>query len=217
MRLMDELHTEHPAMGSRQLRDQLRRQGYNVNRKRVQRLMRLMGLECVYPRPNTSAPHPEHRKFPYHLRGLAITRPNQVWATDITYIPMQRGFLYLIAVMDWYSRAVLSWRLSNTLDSDFCVEALREAIEKFGLPEIFNTDQGSQFTSNDFLNVLEAHKITISMDGKGRWQDNVFVERLWRTVKHEEVYLKAYETPKQARESLAVYLNFYVTIQHNFA
>lgn len=209
MRLLDELHTNHPAMGARQLRDQLHRKGHKVNRKRVQRLMRLMGLECVYPRPNTSAPHPQHRKFPYRLRGLAITRSNHVWATDITYIPMQKGFLYLVAVMDWHSRAVLSWRLSNTMDSDFCVEALTEAIEKYGTPGIFNSDQGSQFTSDDFLKVLEDKHITISMDGRGRWRDNVFVERLWRSVKHEEVYLKAYESPKQARESLATYFKFY--------
>jgi putative transposase len=209
MRILDRLHTQHPAMGSRQLRDQLRRQGHIVNRKRVQRLMHLMGLECIYPHSNTSEPHPEHRKFPYRLRGLAITRPDQVWAADITYIPMQRGFVYLVVVMDWYSRDVLSWKLSSTLDSDFCVEALREALEKHQQPDIFNTDQGSQFTSDDFLKVLEDKHITISMDGRGRWQDNVFVERLWRTVKYEEVYLKAYESPKQARESLACYFEFY--------
>jgi len=209
MRVLDERHLKYPFMGSRRLRDELGKLGYTVNRKRIQRLMRLMGLEALYPRKRTSIPNKAHRVFPYLLRGLAIDRPNQVWATDITYIPMARGFLYLVAIVDWASRAVLSWRLSNTLEADFCVEALNEAIERFGVPEIFNTDQGAQFTSESFLTVLEQHQIRISMDGQGRWRDNVFVERLWRSVKYEEVYLKAYETVHEARTGLAKYFDFY--------
>jgi putative transposase len=209
MRILDELHLRHPFMGSRRLRDELGKLGRAVNRKRVQRLMRLMGLEALYPKRRTSIPDREHRVFPYLLRGLVIDRPNQVWAADITYIPMRRGFLYLVAIVDWASRAVLSWRLSNTLDADFCVEALNEALARHGKPEIFNTDQGAQFTGEAFLGVLEQHKIRISMDGKGRWRDNVFVERLWRSVKYEEVYLKAYETVHEARTSLAKYFDFY--------
>jgi putative transposase len=209
MRLLDELHLKYPFMGSRRLRDELKKLGVIVNRKRVQRLMRLMGLEALYPRKRTSLPNKAHRVFPYLLRDLLIDRPNQVWATDITYIPMQRGFLYLVAIVDWASRAVLSWRLSTTMEADFCVEALNEAIERFGVPEIFNTDQGAQFTSESFLTVLERNQIRISMDGKGRWRDNVFVERLWRSVKYEEVYLKAYETVHAARTSLAKYFDFY--------
>jgi putative transposase len=209
MRALDELHLRHPFMGSRRLRDEMAKRGHPINRKRVQRLMRLMGLEALSPRKRTSLPHPAHRVFPYLLRGLAIERPNQVWATDITYIPMARGFLYLVAIVDWASRAVLAWRLSNTMDADFCVEALNEAIERFGAAEIFNTDQGAQFTSESFLTVLEQHQIRISLDGQGRGSDNVFVERLWRSVKYEEVYLKAYETVHEARDSLAKYFNFY--------
>lgn len=209
MRALDELHLTYPFMGSRRLKDELGKLGHAVNRKRVQRLMRLMGLEALYPRPRTSAPGKAHRRFPYLLSGLAIRRPNQVWATDITYIPMARGFLYLVAIVDWASRAVLAWRLSNTLEADSCVEALEEAIARFGKPEIFNTDQGAQFTAEAFLEVLERHEIRISMDGKGRWVDNVFVEPLWRSVKYEEVYLKAYETVAEARTSLANYFHFY--------
>ncbi len=209
MRILDELHLQYPFMGSRRLRDELKKLGMIVNRKRIQRLMRLMGLEALYPRKRTSLPDKAHRVFPYRLKGLVIDRPNQVWATDITYIPMQRGFLYLVAIMDWASRAVLSWRLSTTMEVDFCIEALNEAIERFGCPEIFNTDQGAQFTSEAFLTVLERNQIRISMDGKGRWRDNVFVERLWRSVKYEEVYLKAYETVHEARSSLAKYFDFY--------
>ncbi len=209
MRILDELHLKYPFMGSRRLRDELAKRGHPINRKRVQRLMRLMGLEALYPKKRTSVPHPAHRVFPYLLRHLAVDRPNQVWAADITYIPMARGFLYLVAIVDWASRAVLSWRLSNTMEADFCVEALNEAIERFGRPSIFNTDQGAQFTGEAFLGVLEQNKIRISMDGKGRWMDNVFVERLWRSVKYEEVYLKAYSTVHEARTSLAKYFDFY--------
>jgi putative transposase len=209
MRRLDELHLKYPFMGSRRLRDELAKLGHRVNRKRVQRLMHLMGLEALYPRKRTSLPNKAHRVFPYLLRDLVIERPNQVWATDITYIPMQRGFLYLVAIVDWASRAVLSWRLSTTMEADFCVEALHEAIERYGVPEIFNTDQGAQFTSESFLTVLERNQIRISMDGKGRWRDNVFVERLWRSVKYEEVYLKAYETVHEARSALAKYFDFY--------
>ena len=209
MRLLDELHLKYPFMGSRRLRDELKKLGVIANRKRVQRLMRLMGLEALYPRKRTSVPNKAHRVFPYLLRDLLIDRPNQVWATDITYIPMRRGFLYLVAIVDWASRAVLSWRLSTTMEADFCVAGLEEAITRYGVPEIFNTDQGAQFTSEAFLGVLERNQIRISMDGKGRWRDNVFVERLWRSVKYEEVYLKAYETVHEARSSLAKYFDFY--------
>lgn len=209
MRLLDELHLKYPFLGSRRLKDELVKRGHVVNRKRVQRLMRLMGLEALYPKKRTSDPNKAHRRFPYLLKGVVVDRPNQAWAADVTYVPMARGFLYLVAIIDWASRAVLSWRLSNTLDADFCVEALQEAIACFGAPEIFNTDQGAQFTSEAFLNVLERNHIRISMDGKGRWMDNVFVERLWRSVKYEEIYLKAYETPKEARTSLANYFRFY--------
>ncbi len=209
MRLLDELHLKYPFMGSRRLKDELTKLGTRINRKRVQRLMRLMGLEALYPKQRTSLPNATHRRFPYLLKGLAIEHPNHVWATDITYVPMARGFLYLIAIIDWSSRAVLSWRLSNTMDVDFCVEALEEAITRFGRPEIFNTDQGAQFTSEAFLHVLERNHIRISQDGKGRWMDNVFIERLWRSVKYEEVYLKAYETVNDARTNLAKYFHFY--------
>ena len=209
MRRLDEVHLQYPFLGSRRLRDALEQEGQFVNRKRIQRLMRLMGLEALYPKRKTSIPGQGHRIFPYLLRGLDITRPNHVWCTDITYIPMRHGFCYLIAIMDWATRAVLSWRLSTTMETDFCVEALEEAIARYGAPEIFNTDQGAQFTSEAFLSVLERHKIAISMDGKGRWRDNVFVERLWRSVKYEEVYLKAYESIPEARASLAKYFDFY--------
>ena len=209
MRRIDELHLKHPFYGSRKLSDVLRKEGREANRKRIQRLMRLMGLEAMVPKPNTSEPHPEHVKYPYLLRGLAISRVNQVWATDITYIPMKAGFVYLVAIMDWYSRRVLSWRPSNTLDTSFCVDALEEAFERFGQPEIFNTDQGSQFTSEDFTTPLRDRGIAISMDGKGRCLDNVFVERLWRSVKYEEVYLHAYADVAEARAGIGRYLAFY--------
>ena len=186
MRLIDEQYLKHPVWGSRSMTTFLRRQGWKINRKRVQRLMRTMGLEAIHPRPKTSKPHPEHKIYPYLLRDLVIDRPNQVWATDITYVPMHRGFMYLVAIMDWHSRKVLSWRVSNTLDSNFCVEALEEAIQIHGCPEIFNTDQGSQFTSNDFTGKLEEHEIKVSMDGRGRYQDNIFIERLWWTVKFHQ-------------------------------
>ena len=209
MRRIDELHLKYPFYGSRKLSDVLRKEGREANRKRIQRLMRLMGLEAMVPKPNTSEPHPDHVKYPYLLRGLAISRVNQVWATDITYIPMKAGFVYLVAIMDWYSRRVLSWRLSNTLDTSFCVDALEEAFERFGQPEIFNTDQGSQFTSDDFTTPLRDRGIAISMDGKGRCLDNVFVERLWRSVKYEEVYLHAYADVAEARAGIGRYLAFY--------
>lgn len=209
MRRVDELHLQWPFMGSRMLRDQLRLQGLEVNRKRVRRLMRVMGITAIYRRRNTSKPHPGHAVFPYLLRGLVIERPNQVWAADITYIPMARGFVYLFAVMDWHSRKVLAWRISNTLSADFCVEAVQEAIERYGKPQIFNTDQGSQFTGSPFVSLLTAHGIRISRDGKGCWRDNVFVERLWRSVKYEEVYLHAYQSVPEARSGIGRYLAFY--------
>jgi len=209
MRLIDRCHLEHPYYGSRRIRDWLADEGHPVNRKRVQRLMRTMGLAALYPKRNLSLANQAHKVYPYLLRGLVIDRPNQVWASDLTYIPMARGFVYLVAILDWYSRKVLSWRLSNTLDASCCVEALNEAIETYGVPEIFNTDQGCQFTSEDFTGVLKQHTIRISMDGKGRWVDNVFVERLWRSVKYEEVYLKAYTSIGHARESLGRYFSFY--------
>lgn len=211
MALVDRCHLKHPFYGSRRIRDWLEDQGHPINRKRVQRLMRTMGLVALYPKRNLSLANQAHKVYPYLLRNLVIDRPNQVWATDITFIPMAHGFVYLVAVMDWYSRRVLSWRLSNTLDTSFCVEALEEAIENHGVPEIFNTDQGSQFTSDDFTGVLKRHEISISMDGKGRWVDNVFVERLWRSVKYEEVYLKAYDDIKSAKASLGKYFAFYNT------
>ena len=209
MRRIDELHLKRPFYGSRKVSDVLRKEGLEANRKRIQRLMRVMGLEAMAPKPTTSEPHPEHIKYPYLLRGLTISRANQVWATDITYIPMKAGFVYLVAIMDWYSRRVLSWRLSNTLDTGFCIEALKEALERFGRPDIFNTDQGSQFTAEDFTKVLRARGIAISMDGKGRCLDNVFVERLWRSVKYEEVYLHAYDNVAEARAGIGRYLTFY--------
>jgi putative transposase len=192
MRRMDELHLEYPFAGSRMLRDLLNLEGHQVGRKRVATLMRRMGIEAIYRKRNTSRPHPDHQVYPYLLRHLCIDRPNQVWASDITYLPMARGFVYLVAVIDWYTRKVLAWRLSNTLSTDFCVDALEEALVKYGPPEIFNTDQGCQFTSIEFTAVLKTHGVKISMDGKGRWRDNVFVERLWKSVKYEEVYLRAY-------------------------
>jgi len=209
MRRLDELHLEHPSFGSRMMTRTLKTKGIQVNRKRVQRLMRLMGLESIAPKPNTSKPAPEHPVYPYLLRNLRVSRINQVWAADITYIPMARGFLFLVAIIDLYSRRVLAWRLSNTLETSFCVEALHEALERYGRPEIFNTDQGSQFTAEDFTSVLLEGGVKISMDGRGRCLDNVFVERLWRSLKYEEVYLYAYETVSAARAGIGRYFDFF--------
>ena len=209
MRRIDELHLDYPFAGSRMLRDLLRNAGQPVGRKRVRRLMRQMRIEALYRKPNTSRRHAAHPIYPYLLRNLSIERPNHVWATDITYIPMRRGFVYLVAIVDWYSRRVLAWRLSNTLTTDFCIEALEEAITRYGTPEIFNTDQGSQFTSAEFTGILKENGIRISMDGKGCWRDNVFVERLWRTIKYEEVYLKAYDSVSHAKASLGQFIMFY--------
>ena len=209
LRRIDEIHLKWPFYGSRRIRDELQALGHNVNRKRVRRLMRHMGLQALYPRRRTSQPGKGHKIYPDLLRDLLIERSNQVWAADICYIPMAKGFMYLVAIMDWHSRRVLSWRLSNTLDTDFCVDALQEAVRRFGTPEIVNTDQGAQFTSEVFTGVLKDHGIQISMDGKGRWVDNVFVERLWRSVKYEDVYLRAYETPAELRAGLTRYFDFY--------
>ena len=209
MRLIDECHLELPFYGSRRIVDWLKDNGRTVNRKRVVRLMRIMGLEALYPKKKLSKSNQEHKIYPYLLRGLSIDSPNQVWATDITYIPMSKGFVYLVAIIDWYSRRVLTWRLSNTMDTSFCKDALEEAIETYGPPDIFNTDQGSQFTSSEFTQVLKDNGIKISMDGKRAWVDNVIVERLWRSVKYEEVYLKAYENMEHARTSLKNYFEFY--------
>jgi putative transposase len=210
MKLLDRQYLSTPFYGSRRMTAWLKRQGKQVNRKHIQRLMRVMGLKAIYRRPRASKPAPGHKIYPYLLRGGEVTRPNQVWAADITFLPMARGFLYLVAIIDWYSRYVLSWRLSNTLDAGFCVDALDEALGK-GCPEIFNTDQGAQFTSEAFTGLLERHGIRISMDGKGRYSDNLFIERLWWTVKYEEVYLKAYRDGREARASLSTYFRFYNT------
>jgi len=209
MRRIDELHLEYPFMGSRMLRDMLNREGIGIGRRHVATLMRRMGIEALYRRPNTSKPAAGHKIFPYLLRGLTVERPNQVWAMDISYIPMARGFVYLAAVVDWFSRKVLAWRLSITMETAFCIEAVEEALAKYGRPDIFNTDQGSQFTSAAFTGVLSANQIAISMDGKGSWRDNVFVERIWKSVKYEEVYLKAYAGVGEARTSIGRYLDFY--------
>jgi putative transposase len=209
MRLIDAQFLEAPWYGSRQMARHLRREGYAVGRKRVRRLMAKMGLAPIYQRPRTSTPHPEHRVFPYLLRGLAVDRPNQVWCADITYLPMRRGFLYLVAVMDWATRKVLSWRVSNTLEAEFCLEALEEAMARFGTPEIFNTDQGSQFTSPRFTGLLQRAGVRVSMDGRGRWMDNVFVERLWRSLKYECVYLHAFETGSELRTGLTKWIGYY--------
>ena len=208
-RRIDALHLEHPFAGARTLKKLLYRQGIEVGRKHVATLMRRMGIEALYRKKSTSKRHPEHAIYPYLLRNVAIERPNQVWALDITYIPMRRGFVYFCAVMDWASRRILGFRLSNTLTADFCVEALEEAIGCYGAPEIVNTDQGTQFTGSEFIEKLKSHQIAISMDGKGCWRDNVFVERLWRSVKYEEVYLRAYDTVSEARASIARYVEFY--------
>jgi putative transposase len=211
MRRMDELHLGFPFAGARMLRDMLKLEGFAVGRKHIATLMDKMGIAAIYRKRNTSAPHPEHETYPYLLKNLSIDRPNQAWATDITYIPMSRGFVYLVAIIDWATRRVLAHRVSISMTPDFCVEVLEEAIAKYGPPEIFNSDQGSQFTSNDFTKVLKAHGIKISMDGRGRWIDNVFVERLWRSVKYEEVYLRAYESVAAARAGIASYLEFFNT------
>lgn len=208
MRLIDEQYLHTPFYGSRGMTQWLMRQGYDVNRKRVQRLMRTMGLEAIYPRRRTSVPSPEHRIYPYLLRNVVIERPDQVWSADITYVPLRRGFMYLVAVLDWHSRYVLSWELSNTLDSGFCVAALEAALA-LQQPEIFNTDQGAQFTSQAFTGLLEAADVAISMDGRGRALDNVFIERLWRTVKYENIYLQGYETAAELERGLAAYFEFY--------
>jgi len=209
MRLIDEEYTRHPFYGSRKLRVYLKRQGHVVNRKRVQRLMQIMGLVSVAPKPNTSKKNQVHKVYPYLLRDIVIDHPNQVWCTDITYIRMPGGFVYLVAIMDWYSRKVLSWEVSSTMDDEFCVSALERAIRLYGVPEIFNTDQGAQFTGQAFVSALVANSIKISMDGKGRWVDNRFIERLWRSVKYEEVYLKEYGSVAELRHGLGQYFKFY--------
>jgi len=209
MRRLDQLHLDYPFAGSRMLRDLLCREGIKIGRRRVATMMKRMGIEAIYRRPNTSKPAPGHKIYPYLLRGLRVERPNQVWAMDITYIPMARGFVYLAAVVDWFSRRVLAWRLSITMEAGFCVEVLEEALARQGKPEIFNTDQGSQFTSEAFTRVLIDNDIKISMDGKGSWRDNVFVERIWKSVKYEEVYLHAYDSVGAARSALEKYLDFY--------
>ena len=209
MRQIDEIHLQYPFYGSRKIRNELWQRGYDIGRDKVRRLMRRMGIEALYIKPRLSIKHPQHPIYPYLLRGLDIIRPNHVWSADITYIPMERGFCYLVAVMDWASRMVLSWRLSNTLDSAFCVDALEEALTTYGRPAIFNTDQGSQFTSQAFIDVLRSHDISISMDGQGRWMDNVFIERLWKSVKYEDIYLKAYGSMKELKKGLTDYFQFY--------
>jgi putative transposase len=209
MRRIDELHLAHPFAGSRMLRDLLRGEGVTIGRDRVVGMMRRMGIAALYRRPSTSKPNSEHKIYPYLLRNLVIDRPNQVWAMDITYIPMARGFVYLAAVVDWFTRRVLSWRVSIGMEVDFCLEAVEEALVRHGKPDIFNTDQGSQFTSGTFTGLLSKNTIAISMDGRGAWRDNVFVERLWRSVKYEEVYLKAYDSVAEARASIGRYLEFY--------
>jgi putative transposase len=213
MRRIDELHLQYPFAGARMLRDLLRQEGHAIGRRQVATLMRRMGITAIYRMPRTTQRHPAHRIYPYLLRQLTIARPNHVWAADITYIPMKRGFVYLCAILDWASRRVLAWRLSNTLTTDFCLEAVQEAMAQFGRPEIFNTDQGCQFTSHEFTELLHDHGIQISMDGTGRWRDNVFVERLWRSLKYEEVYLHAYETVRNAQEGVARYITFYNKIR----
>jgi len=209
MRRIDELHLNYPFAGSRMLRDLLRAEGIEIGRQRVVRMMKRMDITAIYRRPNTSKPAPGHKIYPYLLRNLAVARPDQVWAMDISYIPMARGFVYLAAVIDWFTRRVLSWRVSITMEADFCLAAVEEALGKYGKPEIFNTDQGSQFTSAAFTGLLADNAIAISMDGRGSWRDNIFVERLWRSVKYEEVYLRAYDSVAEARASLGRYLDFY--------
>lgn len=208
MRLIDEEYMRHPFLGSRRLREYLQRHGYSVNRKRVQRLMRIMGIEALYPKPKTSTAQPEHKVYPYRLNQVEIVYPNQVWSTDITYLPMPTGFMYLTAVIDWYSRYVLAWALSNTLDGYFCLDALHAALAQ-GTPEIFNTDQGAQFTWHRFTDALEAEGIVISMDGRGRCMDNIFIERFWRSLKYEDIYLKSYETVPDLTQGLDIYFGYY--------
>ena len=209
MRIIDEQYLETPFYGSRSMRNHIRRLGWTINRKPIQRLMRLMGLQAIYPKPRTTKPHPQNKVYPYLLRGLKINQPDQVWAADITYVPMSRGFMYLVAIMDWYSRKVLSWRVSNSMDADFCIEALEEAIDKYGCPEIFNTDQGSQFTSESFINVLKKNNIKISMDGRGRFHDNIFIERLWWTVKYQYLYLRTFDDGKELKKGLTKWFQYY--------
>jgi putative transposase len=209
MRRIDELHLNYPFAGSRMMQAFLKREGHSVGRLHVATCMKKMGLEAIYRRPNTSKPAPGHKIYPYLLRKVKVERPNQVWAMDITYVPMAKGFVYLAAVVDWFSRRVLSWRLSITMETDFCIEAVEEALMKYGKPEIFNTDQGSQFTSAEFTDLIKANDIKISMDGKGAWRDNVFVERIWRSIKYEEIYLHAYSSVKDARTAIGRYLAFY--------
>ena len=211
MRIIDEVHLKYPFYGSRNIRDELRDRGYKVGRGHVSTLMKRMRIEALYRKPRLSKPHQGHKIYPYLLRDLDITRANHVWASDITYLPMAKGFCYLVAIMDWASRRVLAWRLSNTLDVSFCTEALEEAIRKHGVPDIFNSDQGSQFTSEAFTDILKSHDIKISMDGRGRWMDNVFIERLWKSVKYEDVYLKAYGSITEVRHGLREYFEFYNT------
>lgn len=217
LRLLDEKYTQHPFYGSRKMTVWLRTQGHVINRKHVQRLMRVLGLVAMAPSPNTSKKHPQHAIYPYLLRGLAITRPNQVWSTDITYVRLAHGFVYLVAIIDWYSRKVLSWQVSNTMDVSFCMDCLEEAIRKYGSPDIFNTDQGSQFTSDQWINRLREQGVKISMDGRGRALDNIFVERLWRSVKYEDIYLKNYATMPELLLGLATYFVFYNHERHHQA
>jgi putative transposase len=209
MRALDELHLKHPFLGARRLARMLQREGFDVGRRHVGTLMRLMGIEAIYRKKRTTIPAKGHKIYPYLLGGVSIERPNQAWAADITYLPMAQGFVYLVAILDLYSRKVLAFRVSNAMSADFCVEALEEALMRYGTPEIFNTDQGSQFTDEDFIEPLQAHGISVSMDGKGRWIDNVFVERLWRSVKYEDIYLHAYETPREVKAALTRYFSFY--------
>jgi len=217
MRIIDEVHLKYPFYGSRNIRDELRDLGYKVGRDHVRTLMKRMGIEALYRKPRLSRPHPEHKIYPYLLRGLEIISANHVWAADITYLPMAKGFCYLVAIMDWASRRVLAWRLSNTLDVSFCTEALAEAIRKHGIPDIFNSDQGSQFTSEEFTGILRSYGIKISMDGRGRWMDNVFIERLWKSVKYEDVYLKAYGSISEARLGLREYFEFYNSRRRHYS
>ncbi len=209
MRWVDEIHIKRPFLGFRRITDELHGAGCRVNRKKVARLMKKMDIQAIYPKPNTSKKHPQNKVYPYLLRKLAIDRPNQVWATDITYIPMEKGFVYLTVIMDWYSRKILSWRLSNTLDTAFCIDALEEALDRYGKPDIFNSDQGVQYTSKDFTDALKGSQIRISMDGKGAWRDNVFVERLWRSIKYEEVYLNAYASMSEAKQRIGAWIRYY--------
>ena len=209
MKLIDQQYLKTPSWGSRSMRNHLRRLGYKINRKRVQRLMRLMGIEAIYPKPKTSRPHPAHKVYPYLLRNLKIDQPNQVWAADITYIPMRHGFMYLVAIMDWYSRKVLSFRLSNTLDADFCVDALEAALRRYGKPDIFNTDQGAQFTSKAFTDLLKDNDVSISMDGRGRVQDNIFIERLWWSLKYQYLYLWSFDNATQLKQGTRQWFDMY--------